>query len=315
MSTATSLPSASRLALIGIGWLLPGAALGGDLLAIHWNTGDLYRVSTSNAALTLIGNTGVSSIGGLALAPNGRVYAMTTSSGSTLYEIDPNTAAATAIGPLNVGFVFEGALAFAPTGAAYGANAGNQSNPLLVGIDPQTGAGAVIGTISGGSHDINGLVWRSDGKLVGLDGVSNALLEIDPATAASTFIAPMIVASGLSGDMALDGNTAYIATGGSGPGGSNELLRVDLYSGAQTLIGSFGPSITGVGITGLAGLPASCPGDLNGDGRTDLTDLGILLADFGCPQPGPCVGDLDGDGDTDLADLGILLADFGCGTP
>ena len=25
-----------------------------------------------------------------------------------------------------------------------------------------------------------------------------------------------------------------------------------------------------------------CAGDLNGDGRTDLTDLGILLADFGC---------------------------------
>ena len=56
----------------------------------------------------------------------------------------------------------------------------------------------------------------------------------------------------------------------------------------------------------------ACPGDLNGDGRTDLADLGILLADFGCPQPGPCAGDLDGDGDTDLADLGILLADFGC---
>jgi hypothetical protein len=56
-----------------------------------------------------------------------------------------------------------------------------------------------------------------------------------------------------------------------------------------------------------------CPGDLNGDGRTDLTDLGILLADFGCTTPpGPCVGDLNGDGDTDLTDLGILLADFGC---
>ena len=26
----------------------------------------------------------------------------------------------------------------------------------------------------------------------------------------------------------------------------------------------------------------------------------------------PPVGDLDGDGGTDLADLGILLADFGC---
>jgi hypothetical protein len=55
-----------------------------------------------------------------------------------------------------------------------------------------------------------------------------------------------------------------------------------------------------------------CDGDLDGDGDTDLADLGILLADFGCPQPGPCAGDLDGDGDTDLADLGILLADFGC---
>ena len=55
-----------------------------------------------------------------------------------------------------------------------------------------------------------------------------------------------------------------------------------------------------------------CAGDLDGDGDTDLADLGILLADFGCAVPGPCVGDLDGDGDTDLADLGILLADFGC---
>ena len=55
-----------------------------------------------------------------------------------------------------------------------------------------------------------------------------------------------------------------------------------------------------------------CAGDLDGDGDTDLADLGILLADFGCVAPGPCAGDLDGDGDTDLADLGILLADFGC---
>ena len=56
---------------------------------------------------------------------------------------------------------------------------------------------------------------------------------------------------------------------------------------------------------------AGCPADLNGDGVIDLADLGILLADFGCPQPGPCAGDVDGDGDTDLADLGILLSVFG----
>ena len=56
---------------------------------------------------------------------------------------------------------------------------------------------------------------------------------------------------------------------------------------------------------------AGCPGNLDGDGDTDLADLGILLADFGCTGCN-CPGDLDGDGDTDLADLGILLADFGC---
>lgn len=54
-----------------------------------------------------------------------------------------------------------------------------------------------------------------------------------------------------------------------------------------------------------------CGGDLDGDGDTDLGDLGILLADFGCA--GQCSGDLDGDGDTDLGDLGIVLANFGCG--
>jgi hypothetical protein len=55
-----------------------------------------------------------------------------------------------------------------------------------------------------------------------------------------------------------------------------------------------------------------CVGDLDGDGDTDLADLGILLADFGCAPPGPCAGDINGDGRTRLADLEILLADFGC---
>ena len=59
-----------------------------------------------------------------------------------------------------------------------------------------------------------------------------------------------------------------------------------------------------------------CPGDLDGDGDTDHSDLGILLADWGCvgSEPEDCPGDLDGDFDTDHSDLGILLADWGCGT-
>jgi len=56
-----------------------------------------------------------------------------------------------------------------------------------------------------------------------------------------------------------------------------------------------------------------CPGDLDCDGDTDQSDLGVLLADWGCTG-GDCPGDCDGDGDTDQSDLGILLADWGCGT-
>jgi hypothetical protein len=54
-------------------------------------------------------------------------------------------------------------------------------------------------------------------------------------------------------------------------------------------------------------------GDLDGSGCVDQSDLGILLANFGCEQPGPCPGDVDGDGDTDQGDLGALLAFFGQG--
>lgn len=53
----------------------------------------------------------------------------------------------------------------------------------------------------------------------------------------------------------------------------------------------------------------ACPGDLTGDGQSDLADLGAM---FGCWNQ-PC-GDLTGDGTTNLADLGILFADWNCGT-
>ena len=50
-----------------------------------------------------------------------------------------------------------------------------------------------------------------------------------------------------------------------------------------------------------------CPEDLNGDGTVDLTDLSILLGNFG----GAGAGDIDGNGFVDLTDLSLLLAAFG----
>ncbi|MCC6360597.1 MAG: hypothetical protein IT450_17805 [Phycisphaerales bacterium] len=55
-----------------------------------------------------------------------------------------------------------------------------------------------------------------------------------------------------------------------------------------------------------------CPGDLNGDGQVDLSDLATLLSNFGTPSgAGADQGDLDADGDVDLSDLAALLGNFG----
>ena len=61
---------------------------------------------------------------------------------------------------------------------------------------------------------------------------------------------------------------------------------------------------------------SACPGDLNHDGLRNQSDLGILLADYGCNAgPGACPGDIDGDGRTDQSDLGVLLALYGVSCP
>ena len=107
------------------------------------------------------------------------------------------------------------------------------------------------------------------------------------------------LAEGLAGGAVTTGSALAVLDDGSGPA---------LYVG-----GGFetAGALPAANIARWAAC-SNCPGDLDGDGDTDLADLGILLADFGCGPPGLCIGDLNGDGFTDLADLGILLADFGC---
>ncbi len=58
--------------------------------------------------------------------------------------------------------------------------------------------------------------------------------------------------------------------------------------------------------------PAACPGDLDGDNQVSLTDLAILLSNFGRTSGvDDSFGDIDLDGDVDLTDLAQLLARFG----
>jgi hypothetical protein len=238
-----------------------------NLLGINSDDGRVYNISTVDAAMSLAGNTGIPSAAALEFAPNGKLYMFTTSGAPTptLYELNPTTFAPTPIGPLNTDFVFEGGLAFSPDGLnAYATNGTNSGTPKLLKLNLGTGAASVVGTISGGAHDINGLAWRSsDNMLVGLDREGNRLVAINPTTAVSSLIATVTPTIGGVGGMTVLNGVGYFNTAAAtaSPAGSNELWQFNLATGAHTRIGSLAPTISsGNGISGLAAIPE--PGSL-----------------------------------------------------
>ncbi len=91
-------------------------------------------------------------------------------------------------------------------------------------------------------------------------------------------------------------------------------MNINLYTLPDTYASTSRDWLTYHGSNCRGGLctiaPSQCEGDIDGDGDTDQSDLGILLAAYDVNGS----GDLDGDGDTDQSDLGILLANYECGT-
>lgn len=78
------------------------------------------------------------------------------------------------------------------------------------------------------------------------------------------------------------------------------------------VVGSFRRSGSGSAYVYDLSACGDCRGDVDGDARVDLTDLAVLLANFGRSNGGVrSLGDLDADGDIDLTDLAILLTEFG----
>ncbi len=83
----------------------------------------------------------------------------------------------------------------------------------------------------------------------------------------------------------------------SATSGETLLLRIGTFPGAGGGTGTF--TVT------------ACPGDVDLDGMVNVTDLGILLANFGASVSINADGDLNGDGQVNITDLGELLASFG----
>jgi hypothetical protein len=188
--------------------------------------GNLYSIDFSTGSTTLIGNTGVNLLEGLALAPNGSLFG--TNDTGNLYSINPNTAVSTLIGSTGrgniegldfnnntlLGITFENqptvfsintanasttnvVTATSATGVVRALTVQDPNNVLIRTENPTpetlqslsltTGATTVLGTIT--SRDlVTGLDFASDGNLYGVD-LSGLILRINPNNAATTIVA------------------------------------------------------------------------------------------------------------------------------
>ena len=172
----------SALAIIGLVVGSAGAAATSILYATDVLNRDLYRIETGTWDVTLVGFHGIpSGFCGLAYDSDHDVLlGITRYSTARLYSVDPNTATASLIGSLGVGYVYEGGLVFdQQRGLLYGANAGSNEDPHIFTVNSTTGAGAIVGRVGSEPHDFAGLVFGQDGELYGLDRETHAMWKID----------------------------------------------------------------------------------------------------------------------------------------
>jgi hypothetical protein len=209
---------------------------------------NLYRIDTGTWDVTLVGFHAVpSGFCGLAYdLGQDRLLGITRYTTAKLYSIDTNTAAATLIGSLGVGYVYEGGLVMdQERGIMYGANAGSDEDPQIFTVNPLNGSGTIIGRVGVGPHDFAGLAFGPDGGLYGLDRVTNAVWKIDTADTdgAGTYQIGSGLGAGIEmgpvGGMTADdfGNVYGYASG------SHQVFSIDLETGAATVLHSFGPDV------------------------------------------------------------------------
>ncbi len=203
-------------------------------------TSNLYDISAADGSGSNIRLSTQDQLGGLALAPDGTLYAARASAGGELYTLDIVTGAATLVGGSLAG-IGEGGLDFDPTsGDLYGASGAGVATILgqLYTVDTSTGFTTPIGQIldeSSNPIDASALAFDSLGNLYVLKtGTSPELYEVDPADASVISMVPITgFPPGLTlGGMEFDDitGTLYVAMNGV-------LAEVDPTTGVSTILG------------------------------------------------------------------------------
>ncbi len=149
----------------------------------------MYKVHPQTAAVTTVGSVGVLALGLAWDAVHDILYANDYGQ-SRLVTLNRSTGVFNVIGPYDLpDGTMSSDLAYDPwTETLYGVS-GNTSTPRLYRIDTSTGQAISIGSLMG--YDIRGLAFNTqDGKLYGVDTLSDYLVVLDTTSAAVTNIGP-----------------------------------------------------------------------------------------------------------------------------
>jgi uncharacterized protein (TIGR03437 family) len=224
-----------------------GLATANGVLFTEQN-GLLYSVNTSNASLTLIGGLNGNNLAAFGSTTTGLYGLAGTGSNvvATLFSINPQTGAMTAIGPLGAGAV--------PNGQGYYARLSVGSSTLymefnsnLYTINTTTGAATQVGTTDTNDYLStvqlleNGTYYAGYGPGIGTINVTTG--QITPGSALSGGPGSLV---GLAPDPLPAGTPPVMLTASAymlttqDQGVQNPFGVVDLNSGAFTLIGNMG---------------------------------------------------------------------------
>jgi len=217
---------------------LAAAATAQDMIGVSW-AGDVYAIDSTTGTGSLLSNAGsVIRFNSLARRSDGKLFtADAVGSNHDIYEVDPVSGAVTLV--TTVPLTAIRAMAFGPSDELYAINDNGSSAPSDILYTIDLGAGTVKQIGDTGLDNLQALAWGNS-TLYGWEvldsstGTGAGLVTIDPQTAASKDVDPATQPA----DAGIQSLT--FDSQGTLYGGRDELYKVDISSGALTLVGSGG---------------------------------------------------------------------------
>jgi len=237
------------------------------LLGIDYTAFGLWDVDTDTGTCSNRRNVTASFVVGIAAAPDGTLYGLTTLGSipfCSLITIDPATGATTTVGSTGLIRIYEGDLAFDPTtGVLYGIQDYTGYKSWLFTLDRATGVATPIAPVGTTGLDLSAMAFDSSGNCYMIETNGSFIYQVDKTDGNVIAMAALSGQLGEVAGMAFDPitDTLYVADGYLG--GTDHLFTCNTVTGLLTVVG-----YTGLG-TGLCGLTFRCTTQASATFRND----------------------------------------------